>query len=293
MASGNSLTEQNLTRRIITIAVIVFLAILIVGFVPYWFFCQLSDAGSFGDSFGMVNAIVSGLVFVFLIYEMRLQRIDLKLQKKAIDAQLDEMKDSKKQLKEQVRTSFLTAYLNSLGVTIEMHGHQIKNVTGNGPRNYINRIMRKQRQNPLRHEAEELVKRLRPYAEGYMGVMKPRPSAALFQAYNALNSLEMVANKLSEFIERDPEMMFEVKFPNMIQETYEEISQLHDLCEHGPHADLYKDGTTDRIAGVLSDLEWVKNTYHQHLKKDGLESIRDTLNRKRSILQEHMDNLVT
>lgn len=65
-----------------------------------WLYAGESDKrGQFGDMFGSVNALFSGLAFAFLIYtiwlqreELTLQREELKLQREALEFQAQELK---------------------------------------------------------------------------------------------------------------------------------------------------------------------------------------------------------
>lgn len=50
------------------------------------------DRGTFGDMFGAVNALFSGLAFAGLIYTISVQRQELSLQREAIDMQTEELK---------------------------------------------------------------------------------------------------------------------------------------------------------------------------------------------------------
>lgn len=69
-----------------------------------WFFLaplEATDRGTFGDMFGVVNALFSGLAFATLIYTMFLQREELRLQRIELQATRDEMKGQKEQLEAQ------------------------------------------------------------------------------------------------------------------------------------------------------------------------------------------------
>jgi hypothetical protein len=55
-----------------------------------------SDRGTFGDLFGAVNALFSGLAFAGLIYTIVLQKQDLELQRKEIAQNRVELKKSSK-----------------------------------------------------------------------------------------------------------------------------------------------------------------------------------------------------
>lgn len=61
-------------------------------FIPQWYNKQPLEAGTFGDMFGAVNALFSGLAFAGLIYTIAVQRQELQTQSKSIDMQTDEMK---------------------------------------------------------------------------------------------------------------------------------------------------------------------------------------------------------
>jgi hypothetical protein len=73
----------------------------------------MAKRGQFGDMFGSVNALFSGLAFAFLIYtiwlqreELKLQREELKLQREALELQVEELK---RQADELEKTSVLQA----------------------------------------------------------------------------------------------------------------------------------------------------------------------------------------
>lgn len=57
--------------------------------------------GTFGDQFGAVNALFSGLAFAGLIYTIILQRRDLKLQRQDLKLQRDELALTRKEMEEQ------------------------------------------------------------------------------------------------------------------------------------------------------------------------------------------------
>ncbi|GIO36219.1 hypothetical protein J41TS12_10800 [Paenibacillus antibioticophila] len=78
---------------------IVLVVMLIVGlwlcswyFIPKWYGKEGLEAGTFGDMFGAVNALFSGLAFAGLIYTIAVQRQELSLQRKSIEMQTEELK---------------------------------------------------------------------------------------------------------------------------------------------------------------------------------------------------------
>ena len=90
---------------IILIALVLFIQsiawILIITILPKW-----TERGSFGDMFGAVNTLFSGLAFASIVYAIFLQRADLKVQsdvlaqqKKDYEIQKEDLELNRKELK--------------------------------------------------------------------------------------------------------------------------------------------------------------------------------------------------
>ncbi|MEK3776638.1 hypothetical protein MHB85_19250 [Paenibacillus sp. FSL K6-4396] len=83
-------------KRHIIFGLVVATIILLWGaswyFVPKLYDAQSLEAGTFGDMFGAVNALFSGLAFAGLIYTITVQRQELTLQREAIKMQTEELK---------------------------------------------------------------------------------------------------------------------------------------------------------------------------------------------------------
>lgn len=67
-----------------------------------------SVRGQFGDSFGSVNALFSGLALAGILVTIWMQREELKLQRTELALQREEMAKSREQLETQVRTQRAT-----------------------------------------------------------------------------------------------------------------------------------------------------------------------------------------
>jgi len=67
--------------------------------LPVWFLIGNSDAGTFGDQFGAVNSLFSGLAFVGLIFTIIQQRESLEKQNKSIEQQREDLQNQKEELK--------------------------------------------------------------------------------------------------------------------------------------------------------------------------------------------------
>lgn len=78
------------------------IAIWGLSFIGLFYFDSLSESGQFGDSFGSINALFSGLAFAILIYAMLLQKQELSLQRKELRLQREEMAASRRELAAQV-----------------------------------------------------------------------------------------------------------------------------------------------------------------------------------------------
>lgn len=119
------LTIKKLILYII-IVWIVFNALLFI------IFQNLSDSGTFGDTFGAVNSLFSGLAFAGVIYtiilqnkelelqrqELRLQREELVLTRKELARSASAQEQSEASLKDQSETLKKTAKLNALNLEV-------------------------------------------------------------------------------------------------------------------------------------------------------------------------------
>lgn len=65
---------------------------------------SVGQSGVFGDSFGIITALFSGLAFAGLIWAILLQRDDLRLQKVELALTREVLKDQKEQLRKQNET---------------------------------------------------------------------------------------------------------------------------------------------------------------------------------------------
>jgi len=122
-----------------------------------------SDRGTFGDLFGAVNALFSGLAFAGLIYTIIQQKEDLELQRKEILENKAELKKSaraqersQKALKEQVEQMKIAARLNALKTLIDYYNIQIAN-----PNNSEEIITKaKERRRETIREIDQLINRI-------------------------------------------------------------------------------------------------------------------------------------
>lgn len=86
--------KNNLFITMVVIVLTLFLGNLCLIFLPY----SKEARGTFGDQFGAVNALFSGLAFAGLIYTIILQRHDLKLQRRDLHYQRRDLELNRKEL---------------------------------------------------------------------------------------------------------------------------------------------------------------------------------------------------
>lgn len=89
--------RKNLLSVMIIMVLVLFLTNLCLIFLPF----DENERGTFGDQFGAVNALFSGLAFAGLIYTIILQRHDLKLQRRDLRLQREELALTRKEMEEQ------------------------------------------------------------------------------------------------------------------------------------------------------------------------------------------------
>lgn len=104
----------------------IWIIIAIVGVIAMWglswilidkYIDSSTDQGTFGDMFGAVNALFSGLAFAGLIATLLYQREELKLQRKELNEQKLEFREQNKTLK---RQRFENTFFNMLSLQQEI-----------------------------------------------------------------------------------------------------------------------------------------------------------------------------
>jgi hypothetical protein len=105
--------------------IIVFAVWLVYGFTIYFSIGSWKDPGTFGDMFGAINALFSGLAFAGIIFTILLQREELKLQRKELELTRVELtrtasaqEASQKELSKQAETLLKTAQINAINTLI-------------------------------------------------------------------------------------------------------------------------------------------------------------------------------
>ncbi len=102
-------------------------------FIIYYKIGTWPNRGMFGDMFGAVNALFSGLAFAGIIYAIFLQHRELELQRNELELTRKELKRSARAQADQVEILKKTAKLNALSTKVSCHAQfasQYKDIGG-------------------------------------------------------------------------------------------------------------------------------------------------------------------
>lgn len=89
-------------RNLVVVSIVVIAVQIVAGYVVYSSFGSWSDRSDFGEMFGVVNTLFSGLAFSGIIYAIFLQRQELELQRHEYKMTAEAQEKSQESLKEQV-----------------------------------------------------------------------------------------------------------------------------------------------------------------------------------------------
>ena len=114
---------------------LILLSIGVVGlfvFSWWWLAATINDPekqGQFGDQFGAVNALFSGLAFAGLIFTIILQKKELALQREELTQTRDELKGQKEQLEEQNKTLKIQRFENTFFQMLNQFQEIVNNIS--------------------------------------------------------------------------------------------------------------------------------------------------------------------
>lgn len=116
MKNNENEIESNLSGLYILFSIILLIWVLSL-IVLRWKYPAISLRGPFGDSFGAINSIFSGLALAGIIYTIFLQKKELSLQRQ-------ELRDTREEFKIQNRTLRLQRFENTFFKLLDLH-HKI------------------------------------------------------------------------------------------------------------------------------------------------------------------------
>ena len=114
--SNYAMTNKDYSAKIWVIPVLVFVGVIILYAMFWWIVdSSITDAqlrGVFGDKFGAVNALFSGLAFAGLIITLFLQKSELALQREELQLTREEMKSQRSEFVKENETLKLQRFEN-------------------------------------------------------------------------------------------------------------------------------------------------------------------------------------
>jgi septal ring factor EnvC (AmiA/AmiB activator) len=121
-------------KALILGSVFVCIVWLISGISLYFSLDNWSERGTFGDMFGAINALFSGLAFAGLIFTIIMQREEIKTNQDEIELNRQELHKSvraqqktQQALQDQAKQTALTARINAMSTVINYYNTQITN----------------------------------------------------------------------------------------------------------------------------------------------------------------------
>lgn len=113
---------------------VVFSVVVILLYLGSWllidhFYACPERQGQFGDQFGAVNALFSGLAFAGLIFTIILQKKELALQREELTQTREELKGQKEQLEEQNKTLKIQRFENTFFQMLNQFQEIVNNIS--------------------------------------------------------------------------------------------------------------------------------------------------------------------
>jgi uncharacterized membrane protein YgaE (UPF0421/DUF939 family) len=126
-------------KSLILISTVVVIIQCVVGYIIYLKLHTWNDRADFGEMFGAVNTLFSGLAFAGVIYAIFLQRRELELQRNELEMTRAELRrsaeaqeKSESALTSQAHALTLTAKLNALNSFIEAQKNKLELIRSEG-----------------------------------------------------------------------------------------------------------------------------------------------------------------
>lgn len=137
--------------KLVVFAAIAILTLQIaIGYSVYKLLPDWQTRGQFGDVFGAVNALFSGLAFSGLIYaillqreDLRLQRIELELTRKELTRSAAAQEQSEIALRAQAESASTSARLAATSFLLEEYQKELRGMHGESLRSNDPRIIRR------------------------------------------------------------------------------------------------------------------------------------------------------
>ena len=122
-----------------------------------WLIPEIGLRGQFGDSFGAVNALFSGLAFAGLISALYLQRSELQLQREELRLTRHELSEQSAAQKAHAEVALKTAAINALSALLPLHIARLNALTPSPAKGHQDKKVRE-----LEEQLEVLLRQVAP-----------------------------------------------------------------------------------------------------------------------------------
>lgn len=107
--------------KLLIISLIIVVSQVIIATIIYFNFDSWTDRGTFGDMFGAINTLFSGLAFAGVVYAIFLQSNELELQREELHLTRTEIRKSADSQADQVKLMVQSAKLNALSSKLDTY----------------------------------------------------------------------------------------------------------------------------------------------------------------------------
>ncbi len=121
-------SDSTLSSLAVKLIALVVLIMFVAPIAIQYFYGKPGGPGIFGDMFGSINALFSGLAFIGVIFAILLQRQELGLQRKELEQTREELKGQKEQLKAQNETFRLQSFENTFFQLVRLHNDIVNSI---------------------------------------------------------------------------------------------------------------------------------------------------------------------
>jgi hypothetical protein len=187
MIESNGAKDDINYRPLVILFIVVFITWLISFVVVLATIKDWNARGNFGDSFGGINALFSGLAFAGIIYTILLQKKELTLQRQELaDTRVelrrsaDAQERSERAFKKQIDVMNLSARLNALNSAVEYYNSKATLRLAKG--NKVAASIYDSKANELLKEIDEILGELRGFDSSTAAPEDPalkKPAAAV------------------------------------------------------------------------------------------------------------------
>ena len=126
---SNQVSSEPIRPFIIGLCVIAFL-VIVYGLALLWLGVSWEQRGQFGDMFGALNTLFSGLAFAALAYTLHLQRTELALQRQELAQTRAELAKQASSQELQANTAMRAAEISALGSLFQAYSVLLTNKKG-------------------------------------------------------------------------------------------------------------------------------------------------------------------